>query len=73
MLLKTKREWKIVYDLLLERFRSVGTDEQMDEFKAMCERKFSSGVILLPNTLEDYETAVSLILEYVYNNDMVLV
>ena len=70
MLINKKREWKIILDLVKDWFDGITTDQDKEDFKTMWEQRFSVGYVVNENTVDEIQTSVSMMMEFVYNNDI---
>ena len=70
MLIRTKREWKMIYDAVHTRFVHITTDLQKEMFGKECFKKFPGGAATNPYTADELQTAVHLMLDFAYNNDL---
>lgn len=65
-----KWQWKIIHSLIYEKFCMVATDTQKSLFEVYCCGKFPRGYTNNLDTVEEMQTDVYLILDFVYNNDI---
>ena len=70
MIIRTKREWRIIFDMVRARFVNSTTDRQKEMFGKECFKKFPRGNIADPDTVDELQTAVHMMLDFVYNNDI---
>lgn len=72
MFINGRSQWKILLDLVYDKFNTHTSDEQRKDFAEICDKKFMTVYVMSSATIDDMQTAIQLMMDFAKDNDVEL-